>query len=229
MTRSPATVWLYLDRIANLLIVAVTACVLWAVAPMLLQQRSDVAPVERLHDVSIAAASTDPASAGRLVLIEFSDFRCPFCRAYSRETLPKVRSEFVDTGRVLYDFRHSPLTNIHPDAFRMAEAAECAAQRGQFEVMRERLFGLAEEASEQRLADLAHEVGIDRLSFSQCLREAARPLVERDLNEAARLGIRATPTLLIGRISPDGSRIELKLKVSGAVPYAELKKFLESV
>src|SRR3989304_1908007 len=65
-----------------------------------------------------------------VTIIEFSDYQCPFCRKFWTETLPSIKSQYVDTGKVKIVFRDFPLTSIHPSAQPAAEAAECVREQG---------------------------------------------------------------------------------------------------
>ena len=60
-----------------------------------------------------------------VTIIEFSDYQCPFCRKFWTETLPLIKSEYIDTGKVKFVYRDFPLASLHPMATPSAEAAEC--------------------------------------------------------------------------------------------------------
>lgn len=49
-------------------------------------------------------------------IVEFSDYECPFCARYSQSTFLRLKQNFIDTGRVYYEFKDFPLTSIHPTA-----------------------------------------------------------------------------------------------------------------
>jgi protein-disulfide isomerase len=51
----------------------------------------------------------------KVTVIEFSDFQCPFCKQHVEETQPALDEEFVDSGKVMWVFKHFPLS-IHPQA-----------------------------------------------------------------------------------------------------------------
>src|ERR1044072_8686255 len=74
----------------------------------------------------------------RLVLIEFSDYQCPFCARFVRETLPEIEKDYIKTGKLKYVFRDFPITSAHKDAFKAALAAGCALDQGKFWEMHER-------------------------------------------------------------------------------------------
>lgn len=68
----------------------------------------------------------------KVTIVEFSDFQCPFCKQFFSETLPQLKKEYIDTGKVKLFYRQFPLTSIHPNAQIAAEAAECANEQGKF-------------------------------------------------------------------------------------------------
>ncbi|HET7100115.1 MAG TPA: thioredoxin domain-containing protein, partial [Terriglobia bacterium] len=76
----------------------------------------------------------------RVALVEFTDYQCPFCGRAFRQTYPPVVAEYVKTGKLRYVIHNYPLTQLHANAFRAAEAARCAQDQGKFWEMHDRLF-----------------------------------------------------------------------------------------
>lgn len=74
-----------------------------------------------------------------VVIIEFSDFECPYCNRFFKETLPQIKKEYIDTGKVVLYYRHYPLP-FHPSATPMAIASECANDQGKFWEMHDKMF-----------------------------------------------------------------------------------------
>src|SRR6266849_1457871 len=79
------------------------------------------------------------AANAKVALIEFSDFQCPFCGRYDKDTYPQLLKDYVDTGKVKYVWRDYPL-DFHRNAEKAAEAARCAGEQGRFWEMHDRLF-----------------------------------------------------------------------------------------
>ncbi len=75
-----------------------------------------------------------------IVMLEFSDFQCPFCGKFWAETLPQIEKNYVDTGKVLFVYKDFPLREIHPFAQKAAEAALCAGDEGNFWEYHDELF-----------------------------------------------------------------------------------------
>jgi protein-disulfide isomerase len=127
----------------------------------------------------------------------FSDYLCPYCRALSH-TLDELLERYPKDVRVIY--RHFP---IHPQADRLAQAAQCAAEQGQFAPFHRALFERNTITLEE-LRPLAEQLGLDRAAFSSCLdSERFRTRVEEDLGEGTRLAINGTPTVFL-----NGERLE---------------------
>lgn len=159
----------------------------------------------------------------KVVVIEFSDFQCPYCRRHVEETQALLDETFVDTDQVLWVFKHFPL-NFHPQAEAASVAAECAADQGKFWEMHELLFTSVEQWS---ISDptpifdgLASELTLDADTFSACLTDGdALQRVQSDMQDGAAL-VEGTPTFVVlfngeGRLIP------------GALPAERFKEALQ--
>lgn len=90
--------------------------------------------------VSLQGAWLEGARNAPVVVIQYSDFECPYCRQFANGTLLDLRRTYVKRGDVLLAFRHLPLRAIHPLAYPAARAAECAGRQGRFWEMHDWLF-----------------------------------------------------------------------------------------
>jgi protein-disulfide isomerase len=138
----------------------------------------------------------------QLVVIEFSDFECPFCRDHAIETQPAIDEDLVDSGDVLWVFKHLPLDS-HPSARVAAVAAECAGDQGQFWEMHDLLFETVgdwasdDTDTDTALIDLAAGQSLDQSAFQQCF--ASRAALERvlaDMSDARGI-ISQTPSFVV--------------------------------
>ena len=179
-------------------------------------------------EISLANTAVKGESGSKFVLVEFSDFQCPFCGRYVRDTYGALQKEFVDSGRLRYAFKNLPLENIHPFAFKAAEAGECARQQGKFWEMHDRLFANQQALAQPDLEQSAHAIGLDGGKFQSCLDGKTASLVRDDIAEASRLGVSSTPTFFVGQMQPDG-RMKIVRKIVGAQPYASFKAALQGV
>jgi protein-disulfide isomerase len=107
-----------------------------------------------------------------VVVIEFSDFQCPFCQDHALEVQPTIDEQFVETGDVLWVYKHLPLA-IHPLAPTAGAAAECAGDQGQFFEMHALLFETADSwlvagDVDAEMVALAGDLGLDLGTFETC-------------------------------------------------------------
>lgn len=87
--------------------------------------------------VEVGNAPTKGTAGAPVTLLEYSDFQCPFC-ARAFPTTQKILSEY--DGKVLFAYKHFPLTSIHPHAQKAAEASECARDQDKFWEFHDKLF-----------------------------------------------------------------------------------------
>jgi protein-disulfide isomerase len=179
--------------------------------------------------VSIADEPFKGDRAAKVAVIEFSDFQCPFCGRYTKEILPQLDTEYVQTGKVKYVFRDFPL-EFHKNAFKAAEAAQCAGAQGKFWEMHDRLFSSQTALAPEDLVGHAKAIGLQETEFQQCLdsgRFAAQ--IKKDIAEGGTVGVSGTPTFLVGLVQPGDGRVKVVKKLVGAKPYAEFKAAVDSL
>ena len=176
-------------------------------------------------DTSESYSVGDPNAP--VTIIEYTDFQCPFCSRHFQNTYGEIKKNFIDTGQVYYIFKDFPLTNIHPQAVKAAEAARCAGDQDAYLAMHEKLFNTQGEWQGRSdavslFSTYAADLGLDGDTFDSCLangeHEAA---VYRDLEEGSKLGVNGTPAFFINEHS-----------MSGAQPYSifeqAINQFLEA-
>jgi protein-disulfide isomerase len=162
----------------------------------------------------------------KVVIIEYSDFQCPFCALYARETWPQVKAEYVDNGKVQLVFKHLPLPS-HQFARSAAIGAECAAQQGRFSEMHDILFR-AESLSEDSAQKAALTLPLNRAAFADCLNKRGPERVALDLQSAKELGVVATPSFLLGIVSQAG-HVQIKQVFVGVPKYDRFKTVVEEL
>lgn len=173
-----------------------------------------------------ADLSTRGARTAPIVLVEFADFECPYCGRHARETFEQIDREFIATGKVLYAFRHLPLPN-HRHAVAAARAAECAARQNKFWEMRKYLY-----ANQASLADAIWlkpiaELDLDSTQLAACIASTDDSRIKADREVAYRLGVRSTPTFLVGKLA--GAKFDIALRVNGSQPYSVFQRSLDQL
>ena len=160
-----------------------------------------------------------------ITIIEFSDYECPFCKKFWVETLPSLKSQYIDSGKVKLVFRDLPLSNIHPLAQISAEAAECVGEKGgdkaYFE-MHDKMFENQEILSEANLKKWAAEIGYN---IDSCLDSGKyKNEVLKDGADAEAAGGSGTPYFVIMK-SGESEGVAL----NGAYPFESFKEIIDGL
>jgi protein-disulfide isomerase len=181
-------------------------------------------------EVTVGGAFAKGRPDARVTIVEFSDFQCPFCGRYVRQTFAQLDREYVETGKLRYVVRNLPLEQLHPDAFRAAEAAECAGAQGKYWEMHDRLFAHQDALGGDELIQHAAAVGADMAAFRQCLDSGARAdRIRQDMADAQAVGITGTPTFLFAMTEPNAPTVKVIGRIVGAHPYASFKAALDGL
>jgi len=177
--------------------------------------------------IDIAQASVSVRGAPKVALIEFSDFQCPYCGRYARDTHSKIEREFVDSGLVAYAFFNFPLERIHPLALRASEAVECAGVQRRFFEMYVRLFGDQDALGESQLFEHARALDLREPEFRTCLAGQVLPRIRAQMDVGERSGVKSTPTFFVGVIAENGA-VRATKKIVGPQSYATFASALKS-
>lgn len=139
---------------------------------------------------------------GRVVLVEYGDYECPYCRVAHGEVLQLSR-HFGDD--LTYVFRHFPLTEIHPLAEPAAETAEFAGAEGRFWHMHDAIYAHQDALSLPFLLGTTRALGLPERDFELALEaKTFAPKVERHFLSGVRSGVNGTPTFFINGRRHDG-------------------------
>jgi protein-disulfide isomerase len=158
-------------------------------------------------------------------MIEFTDLQCPYCARYATETFPRIRAEYIDTGKLRYAARDLPLP-FHSFAKTAAIAARCAGEQGRFWEYRDGLFARQGMLGSEPYAALARELGLDVEQLEACRNDGRQAAaVQADVDLARQNGVGSTPTFVIGQMV-DGQFVGERF--SGAQPYDVFKSKIEA-
>jgi len=178
-------------------------------------------------EFSLAGAHVKGAPQASVVLVEYSDFQCPFCASYAAATYPQISRDYVDTGKVRYAFVNFPIETLHPSAYREHVAAACAADEGRFWEMHDRLFANPKAVDSKSLAGYAQAIGLNLATFRSCV-ESDRHTAEirQAMKAGSALGISGTPTFVIGVVESD-DKVKVVKVITGAKPYLAFKDAID--
>lgn len=203
--RSPLTLYVW-GAVAAVLVVAAVVSI------AVLSSSSDsapseiVVPTERPADIPTDGRVFGDPDAPVLVS-EYLDFQCPFCRRASNEILPPIESEYVESGDARVEVH--AIAILGEESVQAAAAAECANEQDRFWAFHDILFANqgAERSgafSDERLKEMAAAIGLDTDAFDTCLDTGRyRSFVQGQTDDARTAGVGSTPSFLV-----DGRAVE---------------------
>ena len=181
-----------------------------------LRSRYPVSMALRAPTVEVATEgepALGPANAP-VTIVEFSDFQCPYCRQ-AQGTLKQLMAAYE--GKIKLVFRDFPLRNIHPQAQKAAEAAQCAAEQQKFWPYHDKLFA----SSSLQMDDLkkfAQDLELKMEQFTSCLDSSKYAAgIDADMQAGQQAGVNATPTFFVNGFP-----------LSGAASYERFKELVDA-
>jgi protein-disulfide isomerase len=165
-----------------------------------------------------------------VTIVEFSDYQSTNSTIFSQNTFPEIDREFIKTGQANYLFKHLPDQSIHPQAFEAHQAAACAGDQDKYWEMNDLLFKNSTAQELQNLRSYASDLDLDLQLFNSCLASGKHAaLIESDMVEAERSGVKVSPVFAIGITTPDRSSFKVMRVVVGAQPYNQFKEAIQNV
>ncbi|MFZ2205175.1 MAG: thioredoxin domain-containing protein [Minisyncoccia bacterium] len=158
--------------------------------------------VNNLANIKIRPVSVDEHILGnpnaKIVIVEYSDSECPFCKVFDT-TMHEVVEK--GNGQVAWVYRHYPIAELHPKAFRESEAMECAWEQGgntTFWKYSDELFLRTTSNNRLDVAELpkiAFDIGLDLNTFNTCLDTGKySEKVRADMSDGVQAGVNGTPS-----------------------------------
>ena len=172
-----------------------------------------------LKEQRINVSVDDDPSIGpedaKVVIVEFSDYTCPYCAKFANEVEPKILENYGD--KVKFVFRDFP---VHGEiAYKGAEAADCAGEQGKYWEFHRILYEKQREwmSNTSMLYTYAEQLGLNVTAFKACLDSGKyKSEVDKDLQDGMSYGVTGTPTFFI-----NGK------KIVGYMPYEEFAKLID--
>ncbi len=158
----------------------------------------------------------------KVTVIEFADFRCPFCEQLFKEVEPSLKKDYIDTGKVKFAFRQYAF--LGPASTVAANAAECANEQNKFWEFHDYLYKNQPPESDtsmytvDNLTSVAQNLGMDSGKFKDCLsNNKYQNNVSTDFSEGQTAGVTGTPaTFINGQLTV------------GAQPYSNFKTLIDA-
>lgn len=161
----------------------------------------------------------------KVTLVEFADFRCPFCERFYTDVEKNIIKDYVNTGKVKYAFRSFAF--LGPQSTDASIAAECINEQGTDKFWKFHDWMYEHQApesdtgyySKDNLIKYATAIpGVDKNKFSTCLNTSKdADKVAQDLSDGQTAGVSGTPTIFVNGVA-----------IVGAVPYAQVKTAIDA-
>lgn len=176
----------------------------------------------KVYEVSAGHFPTKGDDNAKVTVVEFADFRCPFCEKFYTEVEPQIIKDYVDTGKVKFAFRHYAF--LGPASTIAAHAAECANDQGKFWEMYDYLYKNQPPESDtsmftsDTLSEAAGTLGMDAGEFKTCIDTTKfQKNIDADMADGQKAAVNATPTFFV-----NGKQI------LGAQPYENFKTAIDA-
>ncbi len=175
--------------------------------------------------VSVKGAYALGKADAPVTMVEFTDYECPFCRAFHNASFDQIKKKYIDTGKVRYVSRDYPLP-FHPRALPAAKVARCAGDQGKFWEMRHALITNALDT--ETMVKLAGDLKLDQKKLQACIAdERVSRALESDIADAENTAaVSGTPTFVIGRTGGDSVQGE---KIVGAQPLPQFEARIQAL
>jgi protein-disulfide isomerase len=185
----------------------------------------------RMEKLVENAASTAGNPNAPIVLVEYSDYQCPFCRKWFNDVKRQLDKEYIETGKVFFVYKDFPLS-FHPMAKSYAEAARCAGEQGKYWEMHDKIFEEQSKLGQGTILNISlddiklwgKELNLNSSEFDSCLSSGKYSnIIQENFNEGSTLGVNGTPSFIIGKRNSQGKLIV------GAQPFSVFKSAIDSL
>lgn len=164
-----------------------------------------------------------------VVIVEFSEFQCPFCTRHFKQTMPLIKSNYIDSSKVQYVMRDFPLS-FHQNARGAAIAVRCAAEQKEtaYWAMHDELLEKGGPSlNTENYKKIAEDLKLDTVKYAKCLEESTiAKKVDEDIAYGQQVGVSGTPAFFIGQI--EGDKIVNAKRLVGAQPFSNFSRVIDS-
>lgn len=154
-------------------------------------------PAEWINGTSIGSPDATVVVQG------WEDFLCPACQQWNRDVKDTLFEQYVNTGKIRFEFHQFPLTQHYPGALQASMASMCVADLNEFWPYHDRVFQAATSRGQagtevEALIGYAGELGIDEASVRSCMNNLThQSTVLASLEKARQIGLTSTPSILV--------------------------------
>lgn len=140
----------------------------------------------------------------KVVLVEFTDLHCPFCKRFNEQIMPALMDKYIDTGKVQFIGKSYPIVSLHKNAYTAALALECAraqepANQKKYSTAKSWLFTKGKKFTSQEFLSFTNDLNLKSDEFEKCVvSEDTKQLIQNDLALVKEIGLKSTPSFAVG-------------------------------
>jgi protein-disulfide isomerase len=173
-----------------------------------------------------AGGFTEGKADAPVVLVEYTDYQCPFCQQFHNTAYTQIKANYIDTGKIRFVSRDFPL-DFHENARRGANAARCAAEQGKYWELRHAMIVNASQLQQDKIASYAANIKLDVAKFQSCIAaDKYKAAIDKDIAEGMAAGVNGTPSFVLGRVV-DGKLTGVRMV--GAMPYEQFDSKIQEM
>ena len=189
------------------------------------------APVVAAQDIiALPTAGALGSSDAPLVMLEFGDYQCGFCRRHLINIMPALIENYIAPGQLMYLFIEFPSQPDRITSTSAANAALCAGEQQHYWTMRERLYKNPMALDEAGYLRHAEFLGLDQARFSECLSNTAHAeSIAAHIALGQQLQVRGTPTFFLARIDNDEGQLRFERRIVGAQPLELFQREIDAL
>ena len=176
----------------------VAAGIIGSISPALAEK--DVS-IEKLMAPGALPDITVGNKEAKVTIVEYASMSCPYCAAFHKNVLPKLKEKYIDNGKALLVMREFPLNEI---AVAVSMLTRCAGDNDKMAALVDVYFDhqdqwLVRGDIVPKLLELAKQAGFTKESFDKCLADEAlyKKLVKQRDFASKEFGVSRTPTFFI--------------------------------
>lgn len=160
-----------------------------------------------------------------IVIMEFTDLQCQFCRTFHNEVYPEIKKNLIDTGKVVFVARDFPLLKTHNQAGYAAVALRCAREQEQYHAAKSYLFEHTGKLVPEKMIEDFKTFGVETEKLKACMdNQENHSAVQKAFQFGMEMGLQSTPSFLVGK-NVDGKVTNFKV-VTGAGTLDQFEKII---
>jgi protein-disulfide isomerase len=167
-------------------------------------------------------------STAKLALVMYSDYECPYCQSFEENTFGQIKTNYIDTGKILFVYRNFPISSHGQITYTAAYAGECVLDQLGAEKFSEFHSQAYLVSTLDALNTIAQNLGVDMTKYNTCVtNQTFKSRIDADATAGSNAGVTGTPGFVLGKVDSSGN-VTGEL-IEGAYPYATFQTEIDKM